>query len=153
MSAPIAGGGAQAAILGGAGAVAGSLSARNFSVGTTDFEATRPDWDFFQIATVGAPIANGATISTIAPGRGTWHVTCQIAFSNGVAGEDAIVFLASPAANGFNFDFAAPGSGSGERLMEAVMGLSLGQNVIVYAGAAIAGGTINLLWLAKRITR
>lgn len=131
-----------------------NASARSFSQGLPFLEATRLDWDLFKFSSSAAGFAAGSNIDAIVPGRGTWHVQLQVAYLTGTPGESTVVLMRAPGNAGFVHDIAAPGSDTGERMMESIIALGSSEEVVLHNTVIIpAGPTLSWLFSAKRITR
>jgi hypothetical protein len=156
LSAPSGSGGSSGvgALLSGAGGMVATASPRQFQQGIPFTEATRLDWDVQEYLQSAAGFALGATISTFQPGRGTWLIQCQIAFTlSGSPGDGTVVMMKAPGTDGFRYDICAPCAGSGVETMDAVIALGLTDQVIARCEFTFVSGTISVLWNGKRITR
>jgi len=129
-------------------------SARSFSQGIQNVEATRLDWDFSRAGLFIGPTPV-QTIDTITLGRGTWHVQVQVAMHIAPgAGGGTVLDMRSPGGNGFIYDFAQAAGDAIHATMEAIIALGpVDTIVLVNNTATSAGQNLYWLWLAKRITR
>lgn len=160
MSAPSGGGGASGvgAVLGGAGSMLATATTRSFSQAIPFVEAIRLDWDFsrFVAGGIASPLAAAATLDSITLGRGTWHVQCQVSFTNVVLGGGQIVVtMRAPGSVGFVYDLATATNEGPYGNLEAIIALGSTDsvNLINEIAFAAAGARVDVLWLAKRITR
>lgn len=130
-------------------------TARMFQQAIPYTESTRLDWDLQQFSSVAGPLAINTLVDLFIPGRGTWHVQCQVVIDADTFPDASFPFIMRQnGASGFIHDLTGVGGGAPYGSLESVMALGQAESVaLINAKAIAAGPTVYFLWNAKRITR